>query len=276
MAMTRTSAWTLGTTGLCVALSAASWFLLIQPERAEAAETREQTVAAEQANAQLQVRIEQLRQEYADLPARQAELAAIRQALPEEPALASLIRDINTAAVDSGIVVDAVTTGAASAVVDPAALTAVEEGAPAEGAEGTEEDGAAEGEEPAEATGEPSAPPVDPDADGGAVPADGGAGVSEVPGGPAGAVLASIPLTIDTTGDFYQSNLLVKNLQTEIARALLIDGLTIEVVEEEGEDGEPVEPGTVSTTITARVFAFVDPDSIDALEVVPAPTSTTD
>ncbi|MGJ7452031.1 hypothetical protein [Aquipuribacter sp. MA13-13] len=261
-----------------MALSAASWFLLIQPERAEAAETREQTVAAEQANAQLEIRIEQLRQEYADLPARQAELAAIRQALPEEPALAALIRDINTAAVDSGIVVDAVTTGAASAVVDPEALTAVEGDAAAEGdtaAEGG--DGADDGDtEPTEgdATDESSAPPVDPD--GGAVPADAGSGVSEVPGAPAGAVLASIPLTIDTTGDFYQSNLLIKNLQTEISRALLIDGLTIQVFEEEGEDGEEVEPGMVSTTITARVFAFVDPDSVEALESLPAPASTTD
>lgn len=273
MAMTRTSAWTIGTTGLCVALSAASWFLLIQPERAEAAETRQQTVAAEQANAQLEIRIDQLRQEYADLPARQAELAAIRQALPEEPALASLIRDINTAAADSGIVVDAVTTGTASAVIDPAALTAVEGDAAAEGGDpAVEGDASSEGADGAESTGESSAPPVDPESDGGSVPVDAGSGVSEVPGAPAGAVLAAIPLTIDTTGDFYQSNLLIKNLQTDIARAMLIDGLTIQVVDGSA-DGQESDPGTVTTTITARVFAFVDPDSVEAVDA-PVPSTT--
>ncbi|WP_380168484.1 hypothetical protein [Jannaschia sp. R86511] len=250
MALTKTSAWSLGTLGLCVALSAGAWFLAIEPERAEAADTREQTVAAEQSNAQLEVRIEQLRQEYADLPTRQAELAAIRQALPDEPALAGLIRAVNESADDVDIVLSSITTGAVSAVVDPNAVTEVTD----EGAEAG-----------AEASAEPSA---EPSTEASAEPADAAAGVTVVEGAPAGAVLAAVPITIDTRGGFFETNLFLKALQADISRAVLVDGLTITAIDE-----EDVDPGTVTTSITARVFVFVDPDSVDSID---APVPATD
>lgn len=271
MALTRTSAWSLGTMGVCVALSAASWFLLIEPERAEAAATREQTVVAEQSNAQLEVRIEQLRREFADLPSRQAELVAIREALPDEPALAALIREIDVAAADTGVTLDALTSGAATAVVDPAAVGVVDAGTAAPEA-GTEPTGSASAAPGAEPTPESSAAPADPAAGvpPAGVPAAGvtAAGVAAVPGAPAGAVLASVPITIDTTAGFAQSNLFVKAVQADISRALLIDSLTLTVLEGE----EAVEPGTVKTTLSARVFVFVDPDSVGALDPVILPS----
>ena len=249
MALTKTTAWSLGTVGLCAALTAGSWFVLIEPEQALAAEARAETVAAESSNAELQARIDQLRAEYAELPNKQAELAAIRQALPDEPALAQLIRDISFLATGAGVTVDSVTTGAVVAVVDPDAVTAVAEQAEADGAAG-----AAPSTEPVP---EPS----------GTAPAD-PAAASVVPGGPSGAVLASIPVTLEVTGGFFETNLLLKGIQADLSRALLVDGLTITVVEE-----DDVEPGTVRTSVTARVFVFVDPDSVDALTPVPAATN---
>ena len=248
MALTKTTAWSLGTVGLCAALTAGSWFVLIEPEQALAAEARAETVAAESSNAELEARIDQLRAEYADLPSKQAELAAIRQALPDQPALAQLIRDISFLATGAGVTVDSVTTGAVVAVVDPDAVTAV--AAPAEA------DAAAGAEPSTEPTPEPS----------GAAPADPAA--TAVPGAPAGAVLASIPVTVEVTGGFFETNLLLKGVQADLSRALLVDGLTITVVEE-----DDIEPGTVRTSVTARVFVFVDPDSVDALTPVPAATN---
>jgi len=264
--LTPTTAWSLGTAGLCVALTAALWFLLIEPERAEATATREQTVAAEQSNAQLQIRIDQLRQEYADLPSRQAELAAIRQALPEEPALAALVRELNEASVDAGVTVNSLTSGAATAVVDPAAVAAVTAGtAPTDTAAATEgTDGATAEDTSGEAAApEPSAAPADPAA---AVPDP---GVTAVDGTPAGAVLAAVPVSINTTASFFESTLFVKAVQADISRALLVDSLTVNVV----EGDESTEPGTVTTTLSGRVFVFVDPDSLDALDPVVIPTA---
>lgn len=266
MAVTKTTAWSLGTAGLCVALSAASWFLLIEPERAEAADSREQTVLAEQANTELEVRIEQLRREYVDLPTRQAELAAVRQALPDEPALASLVRQLTDAGTDSGVKLDSIVTGAAAAVIDPDAAAAPAEGEPSAPAEGEV------APEPApEPSAEPSAEPTAAGTDG--APAD---GVTAVDGAPVGAVLASVPITVTTTGDFAAINLYVKNIQADIPRAFLIDALGVAVIDavEGTEDVEEVEEGTVTATITARVFVFVDPDSTP-LDDASAPAETT-
>jgi hypothetical protein len=62
--------WIAGTVVLCLALVAAGWFLLVSPQRAEAADLRDQTAAADQRNAQLEVRIAELKEEFAQLPQR--------------------------------------------------------------------------------------------------------------------------------------------------------------------------------------------------------------
>jgi Tfp pilus assembly protein PilO len=246
MKLTKTSGWTLATTGLCVALVAGGWFGLVDPQRAAAAESREQTEAAVVANAQLEQKIEQLRVQFADLPARQAELAAIRLALPEEPALAQLIRDVNGHSGDAGTVLNSIVTGAPVAVIDPAAVAApVEE---------PTDTGEAGGEAGAEPSAEPSATPS---ADASAPATDPSVvGTPAAPAAPAQPVLAAIPVTITSTGDFTSSTLFLKNIQADMPRALLVDSLTLAV------DESADEPGTVVTTITGRVFVFVDPTPI--------------
>lgn len=259
MKLTKTSGWTLATTGLCVALVAGGWFGLVDPQRAAAAESREQTEAAVVANAQLVQDIEQLRVQFADLPARQAELAAIRLALPEEPALAQLIRDVNARSGDAGTVLNSIVTGAPVAVVDPAALVAPVE-------EPTDTGDAAGAEAGAEPSAEPSATPS---ADASAPATDPGvAGTPSVPAAPAQPVLAAIPVTITSTGDFTSSTLFLKNIQADMPRALLVDSLTLAV------DESADEPGTVVTTITGRVFVFVDPTPIPKAPAVSAEPST--
>lgn len=248
MKITKTTGWSLGTTGLCVALAAGSWFALVEPQRAEAAESRELTVMAQGTNAALEAEIEQLREQFADLPSKQAELAAIRMALPADAALASLIRDLSAKSEDSVTVLESVTAGLPVAVVDAAAtVVAPDEGTPAEGA----------GPEPSAPPSE-SAAPADPSVE--AVPP----ALAPVVGQP---VLAAVPVTITVSGDFTTSTLFLKNVQAEMPRALLVDSLVLTVLE-----GEDVEPGAVQTVLTGRVFAFVDPTEIPDVPVPPTPT----
>lgn len=264
MNLTKTSAWSLGTTGLCVALAAGSWFLLIEPERADAAGLRESTVAAQQSNAELEVRVEQLRAEYAELPARQAELAAIRQALPDEPALAQLIRELSDAGVDAGITVDAITAGAVTAVIDGTAVTAVPD---------TDAGQEPNGDPSAEPSAEPSTEPSTTDPGTAADPA----AVADPAVLPSGPVLASVAITVQSEGDFQATNLFLTNVQTRIDRAFLVDGLALTVLDQvtEGGEAEEVGPGQITGTLTGRVFVFVDPASVAVTPnaTVPAATS---
>lgn len=101
--MSKTRTWSAATAALCVLLIVAAWFLLIAPKRAEAADLRDQTVAQDQANQQTRLKIQQLKAQYAALPAKQAELATIRQQLPANPALPTLIRMLSAMADASGV-----------------------------------------------------------------------------------------------------------------------------------------------------------------------------
>ena len=101
--MTKTRTWAAATAGICVLLILAAWFLLISPKRAEAADLRDQTVAQDQANQQTKLKIQQLKAQYAELPAKQAELAVIKQQLPDNPALPTLIRSLSAMADASGV-----------------------------------------------------------------------------------------------------------------------------------------------------------------------------
>lgn len=251
MKINKTTGWSLGTTGLCIALTAGSWFALVEPQRAAAAESRELTVAAQDTNGALEAEIEQLREQFADLPSKQAELAAIRLALPSEPALAQLIRDVSLKSTDSGSTLDSVTAAAPIPVVAAAeAVVAPDADAPAEGA----------APEPSPAPSETAAP-ADPSAEGApaAPPAVAAA---------AGPVLAAIPVVITVTGDFTSSTLFLKNVQAEMPRAFLVDSLVL-TVQESGDS----DPGSIQTVLSGRVFAFVDPTEIPDVPVLPTTPS---
>jgi len=247
MKIPKTTGWSLGTAGLCVALMAGGWFALVEPERAEAAESRELTVQAVQTNAALKAQIETLREQFADLPTKQAELAAIRLALPEEPALAKLVRDVSDRSTDAGVVLDSVTSGTPVAIVDPDASVAA--AAPAEA-------------EPADTpSAEPSAGPSGAAAEPSAV----GAPTAAVPTQP---VLAALSVTMTTTGDFTGTTLFLKNVQADMPRALLVEGLTLTAT----PGVEPEDAGDIVTVLTGRIFVFVDPTEVAFPDAVPSPT----
>jgi Tfp pilus assembly protein PilO len=112
----RTAKWSAGAALACVVVLAATWFLLISPRRAQVAETRDQQVAAQQANDVLRAKVAQLKAQFAELPQTKAELARLHQQLTptaDMPALVRTISDLSTAA---GTSLTNITPGVASAL----------------------------------------------------------------------------------------------------------------------------------------------------------------
>lgn len=261
MFATRTRVWVAGTVLLAVLISVAGWFLLISPKRAEAAELEQQTEATELSNQQLEARIAQLKEQFAELPQYQAELAAIQQAMPGDPALPTLVRTLDDMADRHEVTLMSLAPGQPAAVQQPTPT------APAEPAE----DGAAEGEDAdADAAGDAAAEDADPAAADPAAPADPAATATPVG---AGMVLVSVPVTLTTVGDFFASEMFLKDLQAEMTRAFLVQNLSI-TTEPGGEasGGKPAtENGDITTTISGSVFVL---KTADAAPAAPATTTT--
>jgi Tfp pilus assembly protein PilO len=123
--MSNSRTWSVGAGLVGVLLVVAAWFLLISPQRSEAASLREQVTQQQQFNEQVKLKTQQLKAQFASLPARQAQLAEIKQEMPDNPALPSLVRDLSSYADDAGTVLVSVTPGV------PVPFAAGTSGAPA-------------------------------------------------------------------------------------------------------------------------------------------------
>ena len=252
MLANKSRVWVAGTLVLCVLLAVASWFLAIGPKRAQAADLEQQTVDVQSANSQLESRIAQLKVQFAELPQRQAELAAIKQAMPEDAALPTLVRDLDAMATASGVTLMTLTPGTPVAVQTAAPVAPVP----------------AEGEETAEAAPADGAAAEGAAAEG--APADGAAAVPAAPAD----VLVSIPTSMVIVGGFFESELFLKKLQSEMPRAFLVMNLTVvaETASTEAGGGKPAtENGDVTMTIAGSVFVLksaavapVDPAAVPA------------
>lgn len=118
--MTRTRAWTGGVAVGCLLFVVAAWFLAIAPQRAEAADLRQRAVAQQATNDLTRLRTQQLKAQYAELPARQADLRVIARQMPATPQLAVIVRTVTSMAVATGVSLRSITptaptAGAASA-----------------------------------------------------------------------------------------------------------------------------------------------------------------
>ncbi|HET9657924.1 MAG TPA: type 4a pilus biogenesis protein PilO [Kineosporiaceae bacterium] len=114
MLRTRTARWSAGAAGLCVLLLAVAWFLLVSPRRAQAADLADQNASAQQANAKLQLQIEGLKAQSAQLPTFRAQLATLLRQLPATADMPTLVRDLNSFASESGVQLDTLTPGSAT------------------------------------------------------------------------------------------------------------------------------------------------------------------
>lgn len=112
MLANRTSRWSIGAALLCVVLLAVSWFLLISPRRADASAVRTQAVQADSQADALQVKLAELKAEFADLPKQKEKLKAIKLQLPPNADIPGFVRQLQSLAAESGVSLDSVTPSA--------------------------------------------------------------------------------------------------------------------------------------------------------------------
>jgi hypothetical protein len=243
----RTRQWSVGTGVLCVLLVVAAWFLLIAPRRSEESGIRAQQAATEQANQILMARVEQLRAQFAELPKTQAELAQLRLQLTPTEDMPALVRTITALATASGADLKSITPGSAVPVTGT--------GSTGTGTTGTGTTG----------TGAKTAGTTTAGAGAAAAATSGAAAgqTARAAGAAASSGLVSIPLAIAISADYYQAVGVVRKLQTEMARTLLITGLQIDQDTSVGTD-------RVRMSITGQVFAL--PDLLAAATVAASPS----
>lgn len=119
--MSRVRQYAVMTALAVVVLLAAGWFLLISPQRSEAAALRTEAESQESANAGLRNQLAVLKRQAEGLPAQEARLAEFAVQIPADPALPTLIRQLTVAAETSGVHLNSVTPGAPALATSTAA-----------------------------------------------------------------------------------------------------------------------------------------------------------
>ena len=228
--------WIAGTAALSVLLVLAAWFLLIAPKRAQAADLRQQTVDTAASNATLEARVAELKLQSAELPARKAELDLGRRAMPQDPELATLTRDLSAIAADTGVTLMSITPGVPAAVLSTTPAAAAPAGDPAAAS--------------------------DPAAAAAAAPTATG--------------LSQISLSVQVVGPFAASTAFLDRVQTDLERALAVDGLNVQAEKAaDATGGKPaVTNGDVTFTLTGRVFVL-DPEATSTTASAAGGTTTT-
>jgi Tfp pilus assembly protein PilO len=134
--MSQSRIWAGGAAAVAIFMVLASYFLLISPKMGQASDLRAQKVSAQQSNDQLKLDVAQLKAQYATLPARQAELAVIKQQMPGTPNLPTLIRSLSLMATEAGVTLVSISpstpasvastgTGSTTAATPPSGLYAI-------------------------------------------------------------------------------------------------------------------------------------------------------
>lgn len=229
--MTKTQQWSALTGLAVVVVLLAGWFLLVAPKRGEVADLREQTTAQEQRHQQVRTQLAMLKAQDADLPAQRARLAEIAAKLPDGTALPALVRSLTETADRSGVDIVSMTPGQPTAVT---ASSGSSSGSSAAGSSGTGSSG----------TGSSGT---------------GSSGTGSAGAGNAGQ-LASIPVTLQVHGGYFQLEGFVHRLET-LRRAFLVTGVTLAPspkLQPSGADagggGSDAWTGNLVATLTGRVF----------------------
>jgi len=256
MLSTRTARWSALTALLCVMLMAAAWLLLIQPRREEAAQVRQKTEETRARNDALELKVAQLRAQFVELPKKEAELAQIYAQMPAKAAMPELVRAIDTAAASSGVTLQSLTPSVANVAAAPQAPAP----APSGGTGGTGSTGTGSGASGSGTSGT-----------GTSGTGTSGSGTSGAPGSAAAATsglrVVEIPVTLVVQGDYFQTVLFLKKVQTEMPRAFLVNGLQLATAETSTSGSK------VALTINGKVFAL--PDTVESAGSAAAGGATT-
>lgn len=274
MGVSKMQRWIIGTAVLSVLVIVATWFLVVTPRLAEAAETRSATEDALARQDQLRVQLAQLEADFARIDEYRTDLAALRVQIPADDQLSDIVRQIDTIALQNGVALLSMVTEppesfretlSPTSTAPPAPTTDAATGDPATGDATTDP---AAGDTGATDTGAAADPAVtdpaatDP-ATGQTTGTDPAAGAASVP--PAVESLVAIPVTFTVQGSYAGAAGFLNALQEGISRVFLVGGFTwVSMVEAPAAGGRPAANlGDVEMTITGLFYAY--PEDTTAL-----------
>ncbi|MEZ0492957.1 hypothetical protein AB2L28_12010 [Kineococcus sp. TBRC 1896] len=112
MSISKSKTWAAGAAVLSLLVLVATWFLVIGPKRAEAADLATDTSAAQAQNEQIAQQTELLKAQFATLPQERAALAEIRSQFPSAADVPALLRTLESFAGATGVTITAIQPGA--------------------------------------------------------------------------------------------------------------------------------------------------------------------
>lgn len=261
MLSSRTRLWALATAALCVLLLIGAYFLLISPKQAQAAALGEEREQVVQNNSTLEARIAQLKAEAVKQPQREAELAMIERQMTPLADTANLVRELDALADQSGV--DLVT-------VTPAGAVALNEAGQA-AATGTATTGTATTGSGNSASGNTGSGNTASGSTATSGTAAGGTGATQ---SASGSTLVALPMTIVVRGDYFETALFLKKVQTQLVRLMLVGNVTVATSDPQAEVGGATN-GIVDMTLAAQAYVYW-PDAAAAAKAVGDVLSGTD
>jgi len=251
MGKTRSAGWVGGTVVFVLAIFFATYFFLYQPRADATAQTKVETQDTRSRNDLLEIRVVELRAEFARLDEYREELAAIAVQIPREARLADMTRMITDLATQNAVTIIELSPGAAMVVTlpIPAVVASAEPSAPA----GTDTDGTAidqaeetaqDAEVAADAQDDTEAP-VDPALPTAPVQIEG---------------FVTVPITIKVLGPYPNVLAFLDQLQRRDGRLFLpssLDSARLKMTEAAG--GKPaIADGDLELMITGYTYVLVD------------------
>jgi Tfp pilus assembly protein PilO len=122
--MSRIQQWIGGTVVAVLVIVAAGWFLAISPQKHKVSNLNSQSAAQEQTNSGLRTKLSVLTAQMAAVPTEEAEVAAITQKVPNDPAMPAYVRALTVIAQQTGVELVSIAPGAPAAVAAAAATVA--------------------------------------------------------------------------------------------------------------------------------------------------------
>lgn len=234
MSGAKRSTWIGGTVFVALVIMAAAWFFAVSPMMSAAAEVRSEAEQTREMNEILDLKVEQLKADFAKLPEYEAELAGIQLQIPTGAMLADYLRQLDQIAVAHSVALTTVTPSIPQAVVLATPVVTAPEPTPAEGTEGTE--GAAD-------SGEVAAPPA-----------------PVVNTGPAG--FTAIPFSLTVIGTYDNTLAFLNSLQTGTQRLFLVTGFTGTAQKQADAGGGKPATAVGDQELVITGYTYVLPDAL--------------
>lgn len=252
MAGAKRGSWIAGALVTALLVAAASWFVMISPKLAEAADTRAEVDSTQQQNDLLALQVAKLKADSARLGDYQAELAGLRTQIPATADLPGYLRRLDAAAQAHGVTLLDITTS-----TPQAAVTAATDSGQADGAATTDPAATA------------AASPAGADATG-----TGAAGTADAAAAALPAGFVTVPVTVRALGTYVNVLAFLTDVQTADQRLLLVTGL--DGSGKEQADGNGAGPATAVGDLELQItgYLFVLPDAPQAAPAAPTQPPT--